>query len=287
MAWYEEFLLGPLGYMSSIPSPSHSSGVESNILRMGGEFESASGNLSTDVLGFKKEWKFTWPWLSSIQANQLIAFFRASQRRQLRIIDPYAENLLSAEVSSGGGDSRTADAFSPNTGTVSCLSVTPALPSILVPQLDTMIQWVVPTSTAGILLGDSSVTDRIPLRDQRTLSLTIQATGQGTVQALIRPYNLAGSALSDVLGASVVLDSTWKTVSIVYSPASTHVSVIAGLSIASAVGIRTLAISALKLGEKLDPWCMGEGVGLVIVRQFTRKLRPHNRYEIQVTIREK
>ncbi|MGH3834102.1 MAG: hypothetical protein ACRDSF_00140 [Pseudonocardiaceae bacterium] len=287
MAWHEPFLLGPLGYMREIPSPSHSSGVDSNIIRSGGEFETASGNMSIDTFGHKKEWKFTWPWIDSRQADELMAFFRTARRRGLRMLDPFVLNLLSADVSMGGGESRTARLFQPAVGTVACFDVSPTLPSYLVPFIDTMIQWVVPTSTTGVVLADSGILQRTPLRDARPLKFNLQVTGQGTVQALVRPFDLAGSALSDVLGTAVVLDSTWKTVSVSYSPAITHISTAVGLSIATAVGIRTLGFTALKFGEQSDQWQIGEMTGPVLLRSIMRKLRPHHMFEVQAVIREK
>lgn len=287
MSWDEPFLLGPLGYMREIPSPPHSAGVDSNVVKTGGEFESASGNLSVDSFGAKKEWRFTWPWLDERQSAELMAFFRGSQRRGLRIYDPYVSNLLSADVSMGGGESRTAKFFQPDVGTVACFTASPTLATALVPFIDTMIQWVVPISTTGVVLADSGLTRRTPLRDQRSLTFALQATGQGTVQALVRPFNLAGSALSDVLGSAVVLDSTWKTVSVSYSPITTHVSAAVGLSIATAGSVRTLGVTALQFGEQADQWQIGEMTGPVIIRQATRKLRPWKKYEVQVTIRER
>jgi len=284
----ERFLIGPLGYLQSLPSPFSNKGVTTPVMRLGGTRQSAVGHSSLAVSGFKKEWEFDYPILSIQETNKLRALWHWTQPRPLRFIDPFISNLLSADVSTGGGISRTIAAFTRTGGDLARIDiVSPTLPLPIASYLDSAIQWTVPTLTSGILLFDDFLTKYIPLRDLRPLTLKMQVNGTGSVQALIRPRNLAGVVQADILGLSTVLDpALWKTLEVTYTPSAGHVSCVAGLALSSTAGIRIPLVTAIKLSELGDDWSIGEGIGSVLVSNFeSRYLSLHN-YDIRFSIQE-
>ncbi|MGH9877997.1 MAG: hypothetical protein ACRD5H_10200, partial [Nitrososphaerales archaeon] len=128
----------------------------------------------------------------------------------------------------------------------------------------------------------------IVLRDNRQRVLTMEVTGSGTVQALVRPYNAAGIAQADVLGTAVVLSAAWQPVTVVYIPSAADVSCKAGLSISSAAGVRIPVVTAAKFRDSNDraEWSIGEGLGEVLVSSFTTQYRSLGNYNVGFSVRE-
>lgn len=287
--YYESFLLGPLEALRKIPSPFVKPGVATPVERFGGVRTSISGKGSSATYGLKRSWTFTYPLMSLRQNNFLRAFYNWSQPRALRFLDPLAINLVSADASMGGSLTRTNRAITVTAGTVTRIDLSsPALNSFLATFIDSAYSWAVPTSTAAILTFDDTLKRYIILRDLRQRVLTMEVTGSGTVQALVRPYNIAGVAQSDVLGSSVVLDGTWKPVTLTYNPAAVDYSCKVGLSIATAVGIRTPVITAVKFRDSNDvsEWSVGEGLGEVLVTAYDPQYRELGKTKTTFTVRE-
>lgn len=290
MAGSEKFQIGPLGYMKDLPSPAARPGVEVTPRRLGGTFESINGRTTVDIFGQTREWVFTWPMLTKTQENMLRSLYSISPIQDLRFIDPFLDNQLTPDASTGGSISKTSDHFLATAGTYSrILIVTPVLADSFIPDIDSAIQWVVPASTAAVLYADDTVYYRTPIRDTRPLYLKWLATGQGTVQATIKPYNKAGIALTVQTGSSVVLDGTWKEITYTYTPtAGSHYSFAAGVTKASVGSQQTLLITAGQINDVASvPWSLGEGIGPVIVSAFDRKYKHYTRrFEIKFSVQE-
>jgi len=272
MAGHETFMLGPLGYMLDLPSPSARAGVNAPQNRYGGVFESATGKKTVDVLGSRRKWEFNWVNLAKNQDSLLRAFWLQTAMQSLRFIDPFADNLLTPDASSGGSTSKTSDSFTKTAGTsLGPIAITtPVLADILVPFISHAQQWVMPASTVGQLWADDNAYFRIPIRDTRPLYLKWLATGSGTVHAAVKPYNKAGSSLTVQTGSGVALDATWKAITYTYTPtASSHYSFSAGLTLDSSAGIKTILLTAGQVNDVSGvDWSLGEGVGPVIITSY-------------------
>jgi len=115
----------------------------------------------------------------------------------------------------------------------------------------------------------------------------MQVNGTGNVQALIRPRNAAGVVQADILGLSTVLDpALWKPIEVTYTPSAGHASCVAGLSISSAIGVRTPLVTAISLSELGLDWSIGEGIGSVLVSNFESRYLSLSYYDVRFAIQE-
>ncbi|MCA1624159.1 MAG: hypothetical protein LC778_10230 [Acidobacteria bacterium] len=154
--------------------------------------------------------------------------------------------------------------------------------------IDSGIRWTVPAATAGTLLSNFDIREQIVLRDLRPLVLTLEVTGSGVVQALIRPFNRTGVAQTDILGNAVTLNTTWQSVSLTYSPGSNDATCAVGLNCQSGAGERIITTTAIKCRDSNDDprWSIGGGIGEVAIIDFDAQYNTFHTYEISFTVRE-
>ncbi|GAB3873750.1 hypothetical protein GCM10029964_014540 [Kibdelosporangium lantanae] len=112
------FWLGPLGALRALPSPSLGSGPEATSTRYGATHRSLSGRPTIDVLGMRRTWSLTWPFLDPDTHAYLDALYLGLVSDPLWLIDPQRPNRLSVGVASGGSTTRTTDLFTATAGTL-------------------------------------------------------------------------------------------------------------------------------------------------------------------------
>lgn len=260
------FRLGPLGKLAALPAPNADS-VPATYPRTTAIQRSLTGSITVDVLGVRRAWEFQYDWRLQAEVEAILARFVAPPSAPLRLIDPVTVNLASLDASCAGGISKSVASVAVTAGT--CSYVLPStMPSDVDDKLDGAALWSLAAGQSGSLQFDTALSSRPPVLPSTLVSTAQWATGTTTATPFLRPYTVAGVALSDIDGSPTVLSGTWQrlTQTAVTMP-STAVSVAYGVKVATTAGARTVTLAAPLVvhGTLPSTWTLGGGAPEVVL----------------------
>jgi hypothetical protein len=294
---YKPFWLGRLGLLRELPPPHYGQEVEQSYVETAGLQESLTGGATKDVLGYHREWKWTWRFLRDAEALPLLSLRTSPPRAPLRLVDSYSGgNLLSQDAAAGGSVSRSTDRFTVSAGAISH-QLMPSVPSELEWQLDGGIVWQLPNSTGGLLLVDGGARWRTPMiPGQRAVArMWVAASAQTEVRGTLRPYDVNGVAGADAYGISINVPApnaaglSWRPVRVPLDPATGTVSAAVGLTVTPpATGNRTIYVTGLSVVHASAGrlWSPGGGAPEVIVTELTHTLPSPREHHMTLSLRE-
>lgn len=290
MSWSDPYRLGPLGALRELPSPMHADGVEAEHDLVGETHASLYGGRTRDYLGTRRTWVFAWPWARHAPHAWLRTLARGMVRRPLRLIMPAEPNRLPTDVSAGGSETRTADAYYAS-GSSTAFSTTNTPPQELAGLVDGRIAWTVATGSGTARLDHGEAEHlRVPLIEGETVTASIYVRGDsGSVRAVLTPYDADGAALADVEGTSITLDGTWQRATVGHIPASGEASAVVGLlANQDPDATRTIDTTGWQLdaSDAATEWELGGACPQVLVDITGDTARPHRRYDLELTLRE-
>jgi hypothetical protein len=293
---YRPFWLGPLATLRELPPPHYGTEVGQDYVETAAIHESLTGSATKDVLGYHREWSWSWRYLLDEEALPLLALRTSPPLAPLRLIDSYSGgNLLSADAGAAGSVSRSTTRFTVTAGSLAHI-VMPSLPDELIWYLDGGLTWQLPAGTAGQLMVEDTINRRVPVVPgiNAVARMWVAASDAVTVQPLWRPYTAAGTAQADVLGAPVTVpggsvdELTWRSVRVGWTPPPGVVAAAAGLRMTAAAGARTVYVTGIsavhaEIGRR---WSPGGGAPEVIVTDLKHSLPSPTEHHMSLTLRE-
>jgi hypothetical protein len=293
---YKPHWLGRLGLLRALPPPHYGQEVEQSYKETAGIQESLAGRATKDVLGYHREWKWTWRFLRDDEALPLLALRTSPPRAPIRLIDSYSGgNLCSADGASGGSVSRSVERFTATAGQFAH-RLMPSLPDELLWKLDGGIEWSLPGSTPGTLYVDDGPRWRVPvIPGERVVGrLWVAASGETEVRAVLRPYDVTGAALTEVAGVATQAPApradglAWRAIRVVLDPPADAVSVVVGLRVSAPAGDRTVYASGFNVVHATAArlWSPGGGAPEVIVTEMEHTLPSPREHHMTLSLRE-
>lgn len=282
MANTDRFWLGPLGLLRALPSVAWGDDVQAPLARIGGAQDAIDGRLSVADLGSKKQWSFTWPFLTPDEVAPIEAWWLHLADASLRLLDQRRRNRLSRDGSSAGCRSRSVAAHTTTAGTPVFVPVADyPTSSPWYGLVDGGISWPVPASTAATMRIDGA--DRIPLLPGEQVTLAVPVKGSGSAQVGAQLYDLAGASAGTSLASAVTL-AGWTTYTRTFTPTGTQVS--AELVIVAASGsARTLTVGPALWGAG-GAWAPGTGCPQVELIDFAQSYADTDDEAVSLTVRE-
>lgn len=285
MAWWDPFLLGPLGAMRALPSPPHGSEVDVSVTRFGGIRTSLGGRSTQDTWANKAGYVFEWSERYREDLELLQRMWRGMTRRPLRLLDPMGTvNLLSPQCASVGAE--------PDRKPLRAFDVA-ARPVVWAPILDVPadldlveggLRWAVAADLDDMLRGD--VAHRVPVLG-RSVTVSIYARGAGTALAAVEPYDAAGVAGAPTYGAETALSATeWSRLTVTLPEGSAAVSAVPGLAVAAGAARTVEAVGWQAQHGPLTPWERGGACPRVLLVEHGGAYLRQNRRKLSLTLRE-
>ncbi len=253
------FWLGPLGALRALPSPSLDSGPEANSTRYGATHRSLSGRPTIDLLGVRRTWTLSWPFLDAATHAYLDALHLGLITEPVWLIDPQRPNRLPVPVASTGSTTRTTERFTTTAGTLAWIpSSLGALPAA------GGLAWTV--SAEG---GRLDATGRVPLPDTGPVTFSAYAAATRPVRLTATTETTTGNPLSTHDSDPVTPEPTGTRLTLTVTPPAGAAACRVALTTppGTAATITTTGWQ-LEAGRLATPWNAGGGAAVVLVESL-------------------
>ncbi|MFI9381239.1 hypothetical protein [Kutzneria sp. NPDC052558] len=274
------FLLGPLGALRALPSPTLGTAPVASAARLGGVHRSLTGRVTVDRLAVRRTWTLAWPYLDDATRAYLDALYLGVVAGPLWLVDPMRVNRLPGHVAATGSASRTTTGFTVTAGTVAWAAGVPTVAEV---PLAGGLSWSVPAS-GGALTADAVV----PVAGGETV--TASATLAGTVPAAlsVSSFTAAGAALRVDQGTTGPPGTAGTRAALTTTLPATAAYIRVGVSAAASSAGGPLTVSGWQAEAGLLPggWQAGGGAAVVVVDSLSTTYPIPTAAEVALTLLE-
>ncbi|WET76901.1 hypothetical protein P3102_22625 [Amycolatopsis sp. QT-25] len=280
------FWLGPLSLLRALPSPALGSGPHATPVRVGGTHRTLNGTPTVDVLGRKRTWVLSWPYLDA----ETFAFLDAIDAGTLAdtplwLIDPARPNRLPEQTASGGSARRSTVSFTP-VGSTDLSYLAGTVPTGVGLPLGGGLRFMRPQNGGQIITGD-----RPPVLAGETVTFSAWCRGLAPVAVFVTFTSATGTALGTVESPSISLGGRWTQVAVTATAPDTS-----GPAVTCAVGVNTTSplppSYVFTTGWQLEsatepgPFAIGGGAAVVVIESLKVSYPLPGSYAAELTLLE-